>query len=171
MRKLLLFLPLTLLAGCATRPPAPEPRPIRPPAAVQPVRPVLSPADYLAISASRSLLLVRASELTAARVPELAAEANRVAADHRGVAAQLNLAGRRLDLLPSAQLLPTDRRQLESLGRAADAATAWRRIVAAGLASCDAHEGDYAARGTSPTLRPVARFALGVCREELARRR
>lgn len=170
MRKLSL-LSLLLLAGCATRSPVPDPRPAAAPPAMQPARPVLTPADYLAVSASRSLLLVRTSELVAAREPSLSVEAGRVAADHRGVAAQLNLAGRRLDLLPSAELLPTDRLQLDALGRASDLGMSWRRIVAAALASCDTHESDYAARGTSPTLRPVARFSLGVCREELARLR
>jgi hypothetical protein len=109
--------------------------------------------------------------LASVRDPSLAPEAKRVAADHRGIAAQLNLAGRRLDLLPSAELLPADRRQLEALAVAANLPSAWRRLVAAELARCDLHEADYEARGASPTLRPVARFALGVCREELARRR
>jgi hypothetical protein len=138
---------------------------------VQPSAPILSPGDYFAISASRSLLLVRASELAAARNPALAVEAGRVAAAHRSIAAQLNMAGRRLDLLPSAELLPPDRLQLEGLERALDMATAWRRTVGAALASCDWHEAAYSAQGTSPTLRPVARYALGVCREELARLR
>ena len=168
MRKSL-FLSSLLLAGCATRPPTPAPRPIPP---VRPVeRPVPTPAQYVAISASRSLLLVRGAELVSARAPGLAAEAERIAAAHRGVAAQLNFAGRRLELLPSAELLPADRLQLEGLAGSADLATAWRRVVGTALANCDAHEADYAERGASPTLRPVARFALGVCREELAHRR
>ncbi len=170
MRKLA-FLVAILLVGCTTKPPAPELRPRSAPAVVQPAMPALTPADYVAISASRSLLLVRAAELAAARDPSLAPEARRVAADHRGIAAQLNFAGRRLDLLPSAELLPGDRMQLDLLERSADVATAWRRIVAGALAGCDRHESAYAERGTSPTLRPVARFALDVCREELARLR
>jgi outer membrane protein TolC len=169
MRRLLLLSAL-LLAGCATRPPSAPPAPVRPPV-IQPSAPALPAADYLAISASRSLLLVRGAELVAARDPALAADAARVGAAHRGVAAQLNLAGRRLNLLPSAELLAGDRRQLEALGQAADVATAWRRTLGAALASCDRHEEDFALRGDSPTLRPVARFALGVCREELARLR
>jgi putative membrane protein len=170
MRKLFL-LSAVLLAGCATRPaPAPRPAPPRP-VVVQPSRPILSPAQYLAISASRSLLMVRAAELVAAREPSLAAEAERVAAAHRGVAAQLNIAGRRLNLLPAAELLPADRAQLQALESPGNLALTWQRTLGAALASCDRHETDYAARGTSPTLRPVARFALDVCREELARRR
>ena len=169
MRKFLLLFSL-LLAGCATRPPSVAPP--RPATPVRPVeRPPLTPAQYVAISASRSLLLVRGAELVAARAPDLAADAGRVAAAHRGVASQLNFAGRRLELLPSAELLPTDRLQLEALERSADMAAAWGRVVGTALANCDVHEADYAARGDSPTLRPVARFALGVCREELARRR
>lgn len=131
-------------------------------------QPVTTPADYLATSASRSLLLVRASELAAARAPAIAEEADRVAAAHRGVAAQLNLAGRRLDLLPSAELNEFDRFLLDRVEKAEDVAAEWRRTVRMALASCEQHESAYAARGTSPTLRPVARFALGVCREELA---
>lgn len=145
----------------------------RPPSPViaRPASPALSPADYLAISASRSLLLVRGAELVAGRAPELALDAQRIAAAHRGVAAQLNFAGRRLNLLPAAELLPTDRAQYEALAGAGDPGAAWQRIVGTALANCDRHEADYAARGSSATLRPVARFTLGVCREELARLR
>jgi hypothetical protein len=81
------------------------------------------------------------------------------------------MAGRRLDLLPSAELLPFDRAQLEALSRSQDLPTTWGRVLSLALSRCDSHEADYAARGTSPTLRPVARFALDVCREELARLR
>lgn len=172
MRGLAALVGLTLLTGCATKPSAPDPRPRpRPPVTVGPSAPALSPADYFAISASRSLLMVRASELAAAREPSLAADAARIEAQHRGVAAQLNLAGRRLNLLPSAELLPTDRQQLEALERSGNVTQAWGRIVGTALANCDRHESAYAERGSSPTLRPVARFTLGVCRDELARRR
>jgi hypothetical protein len=138
---------------------------------VPPEQPVASPSGYLAASASRSLFLVRASEVLARRVPAMAGEAERLAAQHRGVAAQLNLAGRRLDLLPPASLLPHHQSWLAEVEQAGDPAAAWRQRVGAALAECERQESDYSLRGTSPTLRPVARFALGVCREELARRR
>jgi hypothetical protein len=131
----------------------------------------MAAADYFRVSASRSLLLVRAGELVAARDPVLAEDAQRVAAAHRGVAMQLNLAGRRLNLLPPAELLPFDQAQFEALSNSPDLSAAWRQMVGLALSRCDSHEADYARRGASPTLRPVARFALGVCREELARLR
>jgi hypothetical protein len=129
----------------------------------QPVTPVLSPADYLAISASRSLLLVRASELVEARLPVRAATAHAVAADHRGIAAQLNMAGRRLDLLPPARLLPDDEARLAVLSRSDELDLAYLGLVLEALSSCVRHERDYEARGTSPTLRMVARHAAGLC--------
>lgn len=152
-----------LLAGCSAQRPAP-----RPPVVVEPEPAALSPGTYLAVSGSRSLLLVRASEVAEARAPGTAGMARRIAADHRGIAAQLSLAGRRLNLLPAAALLPTDAAQLDALRRAEDVGTAYRRIVAAAVENCIRHDGDYAVRGTSPSLRPVARFAEAVCREELA---
>jgi putative membrane protein len=111
---------------------------------------------------------VRASELAAVRVPSVAAEARRVAAAHGGIAAQLSFAGRRLDLLPPAALPADEQARLLAVRNADDVGAAWRRLVGEQLARCERDESDYAARGTSPTLRPVARFALGVCREELA---
>jgi hypothetical protein len=166
MRKLL-FLSALLLAGCATRPP-PAPAPARfPPVVVEPETAVLAPADHLTVSVSRSLLLVRASELVASRDPSLRPLAERIAADHRGIAAQWNLAGRRLNLLPSAQLSRTDALQLSLVSRSEDIARAYRALLASALDHCVRLEGAFAMRGTSPTLRPVARFAEGVCREEL----
>lgn len=164
MRRTILLLAL-VVAGCATRPVPPRPAP--PVAPTTPVRPIAA-ADYVAISASRSLLLVRAAELVAQRQPSLAPEARRVKEAHGAIAAQLNFAGRRLGLLPSAELLPVDRAQLEGLERSGDLGAAWRRTLAANLANCERFESRYATSGTSPTLRPVARFALGVCRQELA---
>ncbi|GAA4024726.1 hypothetical protein GCM10022280_27020 [Sphingomonas swuensis] len=166
MRLAVTLVGVALLAGCATRPPVREPA--RPPMVVEPERPVATAADYMAVSASRSLLLVRAAELAERRAPTVATLARRIAANHRGIGAQLNLAGRRLDLLPSAELLPLDAAQLAALGRTGEPAVAFRRIVASAVANCLADAGDYAMRGTSPTLRPVARFAEAVCREEAA---
>lgn len=171
MHKALFLLATFLLAGCATRSPAPQPSPVpQPPVGTTPA-PVMSAADYLAISASRSLLLVRGAEMVAARVPALAEEAARIAAAHRGVAAQLNMAGRRLNLLLSAELLAEDRERLEALDRAPDVAAAWKRTLGLALSHCYQHEESYSRNGESPTLRPVARFAQGMCTEELARQR
>ena len=170
MRKLLLITTL-LLAGCATRPAAPPPAPSPAQPTLRAPQPVASPAEYVASASARSLLLVRASELAEVRVRALAAEARRVAAAHGGIAAQLSFAGRRLDLLPTATLGREEQAALLAVRNADDVGAAWRRLVREQLARCERDGSDFAERGASPTLRPMARFALGVCREELARRR
>jgi len=161
MRKLVLFSAL-LIAGCASRPPV-RPPIAPPPPVVATEPPLLSPADYLAVSVSRSLLLVRASELVAQRLEARSAMAAGIAEIHRGIAAQLNLAGRRLNLLPSARLLPADAARLAALARSDQLDLDYLGLVRVALRECVRHEADYGRRGTSPTLRPVARFAQGAC--------
>ena len=155
-----------LIAGCARE--APPPRP-SPPVIVPPPSRPMGAEEYMKLESSRSLLVVRASELSAQRssganVRQLA---DRLKRDHLGIASQLNLAGRRLNLLPSASLLPLDQVLLDGLSRAADFDTAYRRTMKSAVENCISSHAAYAQAGGSPTLRPVARFAASVCRDEL----
>ena len=156
-----------ILAGCATRPPPPS-RP-GPPVIVAPAPIPLGAEEYMKLESSRSLLVVRASELAVKRsssgnVRQLASRLRR---DHIGIASQLNLAGRRLNLLPSASLLRLDQVLLDGLSRAPDFDSAYRRTMRGAVENCISSHAAYAQAGGSPTLRPVARFAASVCRDEL----
>nr|WP_281376582.1 DUF4142 domain-containing protein [Sphingomicrobium lutaoense] len=110
------------------------------------------------MSASAALLAVRAAALAEQRSQdrEVLALARLQKANGRGLAGQLSFAGRRLDLLPAARLLPHHRQSLDKLARARDFDAAYlaqqRRLIPFML---DIHRA-YAERGRSPTLRPVA---------------
>ena len=157
------------LAGCGRReapPPAPKPLP---PVVRPPVTPAVSAEQYVKFESSRSLLVVRASELAMNRSANgrTLAIAGRLRADHNGIAAQLNMAGRRLNLLPSARLLTPDQMRFDDLSRASDFDSAYLQAMRSVVKDCrDAHS-SYAAYGSSPTLRPVARFAASTCDDEL----
>jgi putative membrane protein len=152
-----------LLAGCSTG----GERPIVPPVSVDRG---LSPADYVEQAASLDLLEVKTSQLAFnrsgnARVRDFA---RMMIDEHTGLAAQLSFAGRRLGLLPSAALLPRHQAMLDGLSTSPDFERAYRsqqgelHRVALRLHS------DFAARGASATLRPVAASALAVERRHLA---
>jgi predicted outer membrane protein len=158
---------LLLVAGCASRE-APAPRPAPPVVVAPPSQPV-STEDYMKISSSRALLVVRASDLAMTRsshsgTRQLAARLKR---DHTGIAAQLNMAGRRLNLLPSASMLRLDQVMFDGLTRASDFDVAYRRTMRSAVENCISSHAAYAQTGGSPTLRPVARFAAAACRDEL----
>lgn len=158
---------LLLASACATREP-PVPRPA-PPVIVAPSSPPVSTEDYMKQSSSRALLVVRASELAMTRSSRSGTLqlAGRLKRDHTGIAAQLNMAGRRLNLLPSASMLRLDQVMFESLSRATDFDTAYRRTMRSAVENCVSAHSSYSQVGGSPTLRPVARFAASACRDEL----
>jgi putative membrane protein len=152
------------MAGCATRQPAPEPRP---PQVERPAERPLPAAAYLARAASIDLYQIRAGELALQRS---GSEANRTYArrmieEHRGLASQLSMAGRRLDLLPPNTLQPEQQGWLDQLAATASAAqfdaTYRRQQMVAHEASYRAHYA-FAFGGESPTLRLVARSAAGI---------
>jgi predicted outer membrane protein len=129
----------------------------------------MSTEDYMKLSSSRALLVVRASELAAGRASrsDTRALASRLKRDHLGIAAQLNMAGRRLNLLPSASMLMLDQVLFDGLSRASDFDVAYRRTMRSAVENCVSDHAFYARVGGSPTLRPVARFAASTCRDEL----
>ena len=156
-----------LLAGCGREAP-PPPRPSPPVIIAPPSRP-MGTEEYLKLSSSSALLVVRASELAMARSSNgrTLQLASRLKRDHVGIAAQLNMAGRRLNLLPSASMLMLDQVLFDGLSRASEFDTAYRRTMKSAVENCISSHGAYAQVGGSPTLRPVARFAASACRDEL----
>ncbi|MEO5613064.1 MAG: DUF4142 domain-containing protein [Sphingomicrobium sp.] len=156
------------LAGCASSE-APRERArasdARLPIVVRP----LFPADYMAAASSIDMFVIRSSELALARAtkPRLRQVALTMIADHRGTSAQLSLAGRRLNLLPAATLLPAHQAMADELSASSDFDATYRRQqIAVHQAALKLHS-DFAARGESPTLRAVARNAVPITRRHL----
>ena len=158
-----------LLAGCASAPaPAPQPRPTR----VAPTRVVpgtVSPATYVAQAASLDLFVMRSSELALVRSPSAAVRsfASRMIAAHQGTSAQLSFAGRRLDLLPPATMLPQQQAMYDDLESSSDFDRAYLRLQRAAHGAALSLHATFAQRGTSPTLRPVAANAEAVERSHV----
>jgi predicted outer membrane protein len=158
-----------LLAGCGRReaPPARPGPPPPPPSRVE--APPLSPGDYVATASSIDLLVIQASQLaqTKARGASVRELAARLIADHGGVSAQLSFAGRRLNLLPSATMMPRHQAMLGELRGSWDFDAAYKRIMIAAHEQGVRVHGDFARSGNSPTLRPVAEIAYPAMRRHL----
>ena len=154
------------LGGCASGEP-PRGRPAAGPLPIV-VRP-LFPADYMAAASSIDLFEIRSAELALTRTqnPALRNFARTMIADHQGTSAQLSLAGRRLNLLPAATLLPAHQAMADALSASSDFDPTYRRQqIAVHQAALKLH-GDFAGRGESPTLRAVARNAGPIIRRHL----
>jgi predicted outer membrane protein len=156
-----------LLAGCAPKRPPPPP----PPPPVKPIPPAaaLDPESYMAFAASSALFAVRASNFAEGRgsTNKIKKYASQVVMDQTAIGAQLNFAGRHIDLLPSSRPLPQHQAMLEQLAAASDFDDTYRRQMLSVLTKAEAAHRAFEARGASPTLRPVAAFAAPVCRRNL----
>ena len=156
-----------LLAGCAT---TPQPR-TPPPVVVEPrPAPALSPQQFVRRAASIDLFVVRACELALQRSSEAStrAMAERLLEEHRGLAGQLSLAGRRLNLLPAAVMLTEQQEWMGLLERSSPFEVGFRRRLSQVHQEAAVMHGNYARAGGSPTLRPVAANAERVERQHLA---
>jgi putative membrane protein len=163
---------LALLLGACGRGqerPAPQPRTVsRAPVRAPAVAPI-SAASYLSEAAAIDLFEIRSAELalrrsSSARVREFA---SMMIPAHKGTASQLSLAGRRLNLLPSAVLPAGYGAMLGQLQSAADFDRLYRsQQLAVHERALSLHR-RYAARGTSPTLRPVASAMIPVTERHL----
>ena len=162
-----MVLSIALLAGCAPKRPAPPPTP---PARPVPPAAALDPQSYMAFAASSALFAVRASSFAEARgsTDRIKKFAGQLVMDQTGIGAQLNFAGRHLDLLPSSKLLPQHQAMLEALASSSDFDGTYKAQLARVLRRAAAAHRAFAAGGSSPTLRPVARFAAPVCEKNLA---
>jgi predicted outer membrane protein len=169
VKRLAAFAAALLLAGCATGPaPAPQPRPSRP-APVQPLPGTVSPATYVAQAASIDLFVIRSSELALVRSPSAAVRtfASRMIEAHQGTSAQLAFAGRRLDLLPPAAMLPQQQAMYDELESSGDFDRTYLRLQSAVHGAALSLHANFARLGASPTLRPVAANAEAVERNHL----
>ena len=143
----------SILAGCGSRQPTPEPiRPVSLPKPPKPAVAAISPADYVADASAIDLYVIKASELALQRSSTVKVRevAERLMAAHQGSSAQLSMGGRRLNLLPSAELQPRHRALLEQLY----ASTNFDRDYAAQMRAVHREaallHSNYAAGGTSP---------------------
>lgn len=173
-RSTLALVAFAAVAGCARReaPPPGAPAP-RPPAVAAPDRALPAPQAYVATASSLDQLMIRSAELAAARArdPRLRDFAAQVKRDHEAIAAQLSFAGRRLNQLPTGQLLDNHAARLAALEAAGDFDSAYRREMARSLSAAHEYHARYAAGGDSPTLRPVARFAADTIARNVQRLR
>ena len=160
---------LGLFGGCGARQ---QPEPIRPaslPKVQRPVSSAISPADYVAAAAGIDLYVIKASELavqrsTAVRVREVA---NRLIAAHKGSSAQLSFGGRRLNLLPSAELTPQYRALLEQLYVSANFERDYAQQMRAVHQEAVKLHSSYAVTGSSPTLVPIAKALAPVMEQQV----
>jgi putative membrane protein len=160
------MIPILALAGCASK--APRVERVRPQAPAVRQAPV-SPATYVAQAASIDLFVIRSSELALVRSGSgrIRDFASRMIAAHQGTSAQLSFAGRRLNLLPPASLLPQHQAMYDDLETSGSFDSAYLRLQRAiHGAALSLHSG-YAAGGSSPTLRPVAQNAVAIERRHL----
>jgi len=160
-----------LLAGCAAEQPSLRTTETARRASPPPVRSIaVSPAQYMAVAASASLYVIKASQLIAKRerTSGLGRVARRFASEQEGVGGQLSLAGRRLNLLPSATLRPDHQAMLDVLAASAHPAATYVQQLDSLLRKTAAFHRQYQRYGTSPTLRPVAAMAAPVFEREAA---
>lgn len=161
-----------LMTGCGRQAP---PRPPAPPytggitSDLDAAR--IQPARYMEVSASSALFAIRASELALERSGNTAlrAAAQAIITDQRGISGQLAFAGRRLNLLPAATMMPLHQSMIDELGRSGDFDGSWRRQQSVVLGQMLALHREYARRGTSPTLRPVSAMAAPLLASDLDR--
>ena len=157
-----------LLSGCGQKRPAPPVPPI-PPTAPAPTEAALDPESYMAFAASSALFAVQASRMAEGRGSsgKIKRYAAQVVMDQTGIGAQLSFAGRRVDLLPSSRPLPRHQAMLEQLANSADFDSTYKSQLERVLREAAGAHRAFEARGDSPTLRPVARFAAPVCEKNL----
>jgi putative membrane protein len=166
---------LVLAAGCARQEAkvasVPQPRAPMPQSVPQDIAPgaAVTPAAYIASASSIELFEILSSELALqrARTRRVREFAQMILDTHKGASLQLSLAGRRLNLLPSATLSPSHQAMLDQLRLAPDFDGLYRRQQLAVHQDALRIHGNYAALGASPTLRPVAQSMVPVFRRYL----
>ena len=136
-------------------------------AAIAPV--MLSAAAYVAMASSIDLYEVKSAQLALERAqdPGNRAIAERTLSAHQGTSAQLSMAGRRLNLLPTATLSPEHQAMLDALAATSDFDNTYRAQQNIVLQEGVKLHSSYAKAGDSPTLRPVAANAESVMRANL----
>lgn len=162
-----LALALALVGGCGGTGTRVQSASVTQAAAIAPV--ALSAAAYVATASSIDLFEVKSAQLALERSqdPVNRALAEKLLAAHMGTSQQLNMAGRRLNLLPSATLDPKHQAMLDSLSATSDFDNVYRSQQNIVLQEGLKLHSSYAKSGGSPTLRPVAANAENVMRANL----
>ena len=171
MRRLLAIAPAIapalLVGGCGGGGTRVQSASITPAVIASPV--MISAAAYVAAASSIDLYEMKAAQLALekAQNPSNRALAQQLLEAHRGTSYQMSMAGRRLNLLPSASLDPEHQQMLDALSATSDFDNTYRAqqsiVLQEGL---KLHAG-YAKSGDSPTLRPVAANAESVMKANL----
>jgi putative membrane protein len=160
-----IILALAACGGAGERP-AEQQRPATARRSPPPVSRGAAPSDasFVAANASIDLFVIRSSEMALQRSssPRVRDFASTLIAAHKGTSAQLSLAGRRLNLLPSATLLPGEQAMLDALQASSRFDAEFVRDQRLVHQQAVALDSAYAARGRSPTLRPIAAAALPI---------
>jgi putative membrane protein len=130
---------------------------------------MVSAAYYVAMASSIDLYQVKSAQLALERAhdPANRAFAERALSAHQGTSAQLSMAGRRLNLLPSAALDPEHQAMLDALNATSDFDNTYRAQQNIVLQEGVKLHSSYAKSGSSPTLRPVAANAESVMKANL----
>jgi putative membrane protein len=131
---------------------------------------VLSAANYVETGGSIDLFIIRSSDLalersSSRRVRDFAAAEIEA---HKGTAAQLSLAGRRLNLLPAAGLRSQEQQLFDTLAQAPNFDAVYVRQQRLVHQQALALDEDYSASGQSATLRPVALAAAQIIQRHLS---
>jgi predicted outer membrane protein len=129
----------------------------------------MSPRTYVTTSSSFEMFVLGASELAATRSQSarVRAYASGEIEDHRGLSAQLSFAGRGLNLLPPRTMRKSDAQRLSKLEAASNFDAIYKKSMIIAHQYHLSLNRDIAKRGTSPTLRPVARNAALVLARHL----
>lgn len=132
------------------------------------VSPVLTSAAYFAAASSAALFAVKSAELAMQRSndPQVLALARMRKQNGEGIAGQLSFAGRRLDMLPSAQLGPGDQARLDALAASANFDADYLATQDVAVDETLRLHRAYATGGGSPTLRPVAELGADLTARE-----
>jgi putative membrane protein len=130
---------------------------------------MISAAAYVAAASSIDLFEMRSAELALQRAqdPRTRAFAQRALSAHQGTSAQLSLAGRRLNLLPSAALNPEHQAFYDALMATSDFESTYRAQQGIVVEQGVRLHSQFAMSGASPTLRPIAENAENVMRANL----
>lgn len=128
----------------------------------------LTASAYFAAATSADLFGIRAADLALQRssgsVRTLAAELKQ---KHQALSGQLAFAGRRLNMLASRQLTPEYQRMLAALQSSSDFDRTYLEQQRAVAKRTLRLHSSYLRQGSSPTLRPVAKFGVDVSSSEL----
>ena len=121
----------------------------------------LAAAAYFAVASSIDLFELQSAHMALERAQNAdnRALAQMLIETHKGTSAQLSFAGRRLNMLPSATLLPEQQAMLDELTASTNFDATYRQQQLRVHQEALKLHGDFAKAGSSPTLRPVAQNA------------